>query len=145
MTRVESNAVTIDASAGGDYLSPMPKRNQPARESCISDLKANALDEKYSSKPSTQYLMDQFIEMYQEIEARLNKGLQTVKEMQLDNQIRASSNSFIGQNPQSVDATVEVLDLKAEMVSLKNKLFEAEQKKNEEIKAKQTRITQLEA
>ena len=31
------------------------------------------------------------------------------------------------------------------MVSLKNKLFEAEQKKNEEIKAKQTRITQLEA
>lgn len=27
MTRVESNAVTIDASAGGDYLSPMPNRN----------------------------------------------------------------------------------------------------------------------
>ena len=52
-SRMEPNAVTIDASAGGDYLSPMPKRNQPTRESCVSDLKANALDEKYSSKPST--------------------------------------------------------------------------------------------
>jgi len=40
--------------------------------------------------------------------------------------------------------TCEMLDLKAEMTSLKNKMFQAEQKRIEEINQKQAKISQLE-
>lgn len=62
--------------------------------------------------------------MYQELEQRLERGIQHAKEATLDNKIRASSNSALvgaGAIGAGGDMTCEILDLKAEMTSLKNK------------------------
>lgn len=82
-------------------------------------------------KQTTNKLIEKFTNMYQEIENRLERGLSHAKEATLDSKLRASSNSaLIGANGTigtgNNDATCEILDLKAEMTSMKNKLFQAE-------------------
>ena len=78
--------------------------------------------------------MNKFTQMYAELEARLEKGISVAKEMAFESKLRASSNSaLIAAGNPTADATCEILDLKAEMTSLKNKLFEADQKRLEEV------------
>ena len=82
--------------------------------------------------------MNKFTKLYDEIENRLEKGISVAKEMTLENKIRASSNSaMITGGVSAADATCEILDLKAEMTSLKNRLFQLEQRKIEEVNQKQ--------
>ena len=96
----------------------------------------HAGDEQEDEKPSTTKLIEKFTNMYQEIETRLERGISFAKEATLDNKLRASSNSaLINHGGMSTnDVTCEMLDLKAEMTSIKNKLFQAEQKRHEEVK-----------
>ena len=83
---------------------------------------ADGVDEGQSpdGKPTTNRLIEQFTNMYQEIESRLERGLQHAKEATLESKLRASSNSaLIGNGGMSAnDVTCEMLDLKAEMTSL---------------------------
>ena len=103
------------------------------------------LDGDNDDKPSTTRLREKFMGMYQELESRLERGIQHAKDATLDSKIRASSNSaLLGGGPTQNDMTCEVLDLKAEMTSLKNKMFQAEQKRIEEVNQKQAKISQLE-
>jgi len=89
----------------------------------------NDVDASPDGKPTTNRLIEQFTNMYQEIESRLERGLSHAKEATLESKLRISSNSaLIGANAGMTanDVTCEMLDLKAEMTSLKNKLFQAE-------------------
>ena len=43
-------------------------------------------------KPSTTRLIEKFMGMYQELESRLERGIQDAKDATLDSKIRASSN-----------------------------------------------------
>ena len=81
--------------------------------------------EGLGDKPTTNKLIEHFTNMYQEIESRLERGLSHAKEATLESKLRASSNSaLIGHGGMSAnDVTCEMLDLKAEMTSMKNKLF----------------------
>lgn len=81
---------------------------------------------------SSRQLMEQFQEIYQELQMRLNKGISLGKELKLEQKLRESSNSFIGVH-KSTDVTGDLLDLKAEITSLKNKLFMADQTRREEL------------
>ena len=95
--------------------------------------------------PSTAKLMEKFTQMYQEIESRLERGISHAKQATLENKLRASSNSaLVAHGVTAADSTCEILDLKAEMTSLKNKLFQAEQKRIEEVNKKQAQVSQLE-
>jgi hypothetical protein len=51
----------------------------------------------------------------------LNKGIQVGKDLKFENRLRASSTSALTQD------VGDMMDFKAEIVSLKNKLFMAEQ------------------
>lgn len=91
-------------------------------------------DHDDDDQPSTAKLMVKFTTMYQELETRLERGISFAKEATLENKLRASSNSaMIGAGGMGADPTCEILDLKAEMTSMKNKLFQAEQKRIEEV------------
>ena len=92
--------------------------------------------EKDDDKPSTTRLIEKFTTMYQEIESRLERGISFAKEATLESKLRASSNSALvatGAIGSNNDMTCEVLDLKAELTSMKNKLFQADQKRIEEV------------
>ena len=95
-------------------------------------------------KPSTTKLIEKFMNMYQELETRLERGIQHAKDTTLDQKLRASSNSALIGGATANDMTCEMLDLKAEMTSLKNKMFQAESKRIEEVNLKQAKISQLE-
>ena len=102
-------------------------------------------DHDDDDEPSTAKLMVKFTTMYQELETRLERGISFAKEATLDSKLRASSNSaMIGAGGIGADPTCEILDLKAEMTSMKNKLFQAEQKKIEEVNKRQAQISSLE-
>lgn len=87
-----------------------------------------------SKKETTQSLMQEFTRLYALIEERLESAISYGKDQKLDAKLRASSNSaLIGANGVGQDVTCEMLDLKADMVALKNQKFEVERQHRAEI------------
>ena len=71
--------------------------------------------------------MQDFTRLYALIEERLERAISYGKDQKLDAKLRASTNSaLIGANGVGQDVTCEMLDLKADMVALKNQKFEVE-------------------
>lgn len=64
--------------------------------------------------------MDQFGEQLRELESRLRKGLDLGKDLKHEHKMRDSAASM---GRKLNENQVDLLDLKAEIVSLKNKLF----------------------
>ena len=64
--------------------------------------------------------MDQFSDQLHELDCRLRKGLLLGKDLKQTEKLRESAQSSFRK---TADVQVEVLDLKAEVVGLKNKLF----------------------
>ena len=68
--------------------------------------------------------MDQFGEQLHELEDRLRKGLSLGKDLKLEHKLRDSAASM---GRKFNENQGDLLDLKAELVSLKNKLFTSDQ------------------
>ena len=94
---------------------------------------------------TTQSLMQDFTRLYSLIEERLERAISYGKDQKLDAKLRASTNSaLIGTNGVGQDVTCEMLDLKADMVALKNQKFEVERQHRAEIEAKTEKLAELE-
>ena len=74
----------------------------------------------------------------------MNKGIALSKELKFELKLRDSTNSIAGIRMSTVD-TGDILDLKAEVTSLKNKLFTADQKRMEELSIKNVEIAKLDS
>jgi len=66
--------------------------------------------------------MDTFDELLKEVQSRLLKGISVGKELKMEHRIRESTAS-IGHHMPSIETTGDMIDLKAEMVAMKNKMF----------------------
>ena len=73
--------------------------------------------------------MDQFSEQLYELDNRLRKGLSLGKDLKHEQKLRDSSTQSFRKVS---DNQGDILDLKAELVSQKNKLFICEQQKLED-------------
>ena len=89
-----------------------------------------------------QQLMEQFNEQLVELEMRLNKGMQIGKDLKLETKLRGSTNSMAGLV--RAETTGDILDLKAELVNMKNKVFTQEQEKQREIQNQKNQVVKLE-
>jgi hypothetical protein len=128
--------VDDDSDAGSDH-----KLKSPV---CASPFTAK----KYTldHEPTSAQLMEQFAEIYAELQSRLNKGIALGKELKLEQKLRESSNSFVGVlGPRMSTADGDFLDLKAEVTNLKHKLFMADQKRMEDLSAKNVEMTKLDS
>lgn len=75
-------------------------------------------------------MMDQFNEQLSELDNRLRKGLSLGKDLKFEMKIRDSAHSL---GRKASEHQGDLLDLKAEVVSLKNRLFTADQKRMEDV------------
>ena len=127
-----------------EFMSPMKSVAASMAFAGFSAHVGPGLDtEGKAGRPSTTKLIEKFTNMYQEIELRLERGLSFAKEATLENKLRASSNSALIGGLTANDVTCDMIDLKAELTSMKNKLFQAEQKRIEETKQRDAKISSL--